>query len=446
MYVLARLSPQLHPAPPHPVDAVDRTDNSADEETAGAVFATLFATQVNIVDYVEFLSVGVATVSPTSGAASVAEVSVAATPGNSTELETATGRPANANVQVMVHGVSGETAAHASLIDTPVTSHHLRYGQLALMTDPLTTTFTTVDHSPDSDTASLRLSSPAELTDFDALVASEIELPIMTPLEQVPEQSQAEETDRRNRLSPQANERVSRALTPAGSAQDRDQSDRWYPSEKQVIRSGSVPTVRVDRALREIVSTIRDSNSTTASPRVDSPLILERLPTADAQLVFVDQPLTTAVVPESAVTSRQLTTQTAVAEVPMQVMNIAQGLAPGITQQVVIRLDPPELGRVMVRIRRDRDTVTIEMTAESSDVAASLRSQEKLLVDRLVEQGFEQSDIELSFHEQHQPHDPESESGARHVTGKHVVARTRAPTLPLPPVAVASMERLNFTA
>lgn len=90
---------------------------------------------------------------------------------------------------------------------------------------------------------------------------------------------------------------------------------------------------------------------------------------------------------------------------PAYVTGLTPQVREGTVQQVVLRLDPPELGSITVRVRRDHDALHIDWSADSSEVKGLLQQEEHRLLDRLVKSG-ENSSIEFTYREGEQRQQP----------------------------------------
>ncbi|MCA8993997.1 MAG: flagellar hook-length control protein FliK [Planctomycetaceae bacterium] len=80
-----------------------------------------------------------------------------------------------------------------------------------------------------------------------------------------------------------------------------------------------------------------------------------------------------------------------------RIFTLAQETKSGDMQSVVLRLSPPAVGDVFVRISRQRSKLNIELRTHSIDIASSLRGEHDQLMERLVQQGFERESVDISY-------------------------------------------------
>ncbi|MEZ5942588.1 MAG: flagellar hook-length control protein FliK [Planctomycetaceae bacterium] len=85
------------------------------------------------------------------------------------------------------------------------------------------------------------------------------------------------------------------------------------------------------------------------------------------------------------------------ADMAERIVSLAQETKAGDMQSVVLRLSPPAVGDVFVRISRQRLKLNIELRTHSVDVAASLRGENDQLMEQLVQQGFERESVDISY-------------------------------------------------
>jgi flagellar hook-length control protein FliK len=73
---------------------------------------------------------------------------------------------------------------------------------------------------------------------------------------------------------------------------------------------------------------------------------------------------------------------------------------------MVVRLDPPELGRVTVKMTHRGDQMFARIIPESSDVEATLRARSAEIVNTLVSSGFKAENVNVSFGSESVAHTP----------------------------------------
>ncbi|MCA9087483.1 MAG: flagellar hook-length control protein FliK [Planctomycetaceae bacterium] len=80
-----------------------------------------------------------------------------------------------------------------------------------------------------------------------------------------------------------------------------------------------------------------------------------------------------------------------------QAATLIQSVPAGDEQRVMMRLDPPELGRVLIRIRRSSEKLSVHIESESARTLSVLREQHGQLVDSLTNGMSESGQIDLSY-------------------------------------------------
>ncbi len=80
-----------------------------------------------------------------------------------------------------------------------------------------------------------------------------------------------------------------------------------------------------------------------------------------------------------------------------QAVTLIQSAPAGDEQRVMMRLDPPELGRVLIRIRRSSESLSVHIESDSARTLSVLREQHGQLVDSLTSGMSNSGQIDLSY-------------------------------------------------
>lgn len=106
---------------------------------------------------------------------------------------------------------------------------------------------------------------------------------------------------------------------------------------------------------------------------------------------------------EGILTPAQQELQQAMAERPMKMANAANALSERVSmmirgelQNAVIRLDPPELGALEVRVQVQQDQTQVQIISQSAAVREALEQQSARLRDGLAQQGLALSNMDVS--------------------------------------------------
>ncbi len=99
--------------------------------------------------------------------------------------------------------------------------------------------------------------------------------------------------------------------------------------------------------------------------------------------------------------------QTAEAKIALQ---ISTAISNTSKDTVEIRLDPPELGRVIISITQSESGLSATVTSEKAEISDLLRRHAELLSRELAKSGFSDASLEFSHHD-HQQNRPTFEEG-----------------------------------
>jgi hypothetical protein len=88
---------------------------------------------------------------------------------------------------------------------------------------------------------------------------------------------------------------------------------------------------------------------------------------------------------------------------PARVAELARRRS-GTTEQIVVRLDPPELGTVRISLTVRGDQVHVTVRAETPEARAALDAQRDLVEDLLRGEGFDLNSFDVSHQRREQDH------------------------------------------
>ena len=135
----------------------------------------------------------------------------------------------------------------------------------------------------------------------------------------------------------------------------------------------------------------------------DSSIDTDKLVTTDSKLLFQEMPSLSRASHITPGLASSLTASTAPVPIPKRVLGqVSSAIAKISDGRVEIRLDPPELGRVIVVITQNEAGITAHLAAESSDIVDFLKRNAETFSRELARAGFEGASLEFSKHDRKQ--------------------------------------------
>lgn len=184
------------------------------------------------------------------------------------------------------------------------------------------------------------------------------------------------------------------------------------PKEDIVAR----PVARIDRS--DVTTNVRAQNSATEKPStpiiapkiaspepqlIDQPIEMDKSTASELKSLFQEMPTTSRTTNITSGTSNALSASTTPIPFPKRVLGqISSAIAKVSDSRVEIRLDPPELGRVVMVITQNDAGVTAHLAAENSDIVDFLKRNAETFARELARAGFEGASLEFSKRDQQQ--------------------------------------------
>lgn len=155
----------------------------------------------------------------------------------------------------------------------------------------------------------------------------------------------------------------------------------------------------------------KQSSTPTIAPKIASPepqlidqsIEMDKSAASDLKSLLQEMPTMSRMTNVTSGTSSVFAASTAPVPIPKRVLGqISSAIAKVSDGRVEIRLDPPELGRVVMVITQNDAGVTAHLAAENSDIVDFLKRNAETFARELARAGFEGASLEFSKRDQQQ--------------------------------------------